>query len=45
MVRPTRIGRMPMARIPGGVKFRKPNRLTGLSGSGAVRSWIQPMKC
>ncbi len=40
IVTPSRIGRIPKARKLGGVKSRKPNRLTGVSGSGAERSLI-----
>ena len=39
-VAPTRIGSTPIARNAGGVKWSSPNRLTGVSGSGADRSLI-----
>ena len=44
MVTPTRMGRMPIRNSPGGVNGSRPNRLTGVSGSGAVRSWIHKVK-
>ena len=39
-VAPTRIGSTPIARNAGGLKWSRPNRLTGVSGSGADRSLI-----
>ena len=44
IVRPSRIGRMPTAISDGGWKGRNPNRLTGVSGSGAERSRIHKAK-
>src|SRR3546814_5650189 len=40
MVMPSRIGSTPMAMNDGGVNGNRPNRLTGVSGSGADRSLI-----
>ncbi len=44
MVMPSRIGSTPIARNTGGVKGRRPNRLTGVSGSGADRSFSHSTK-
>ena len=43
MVMPINSGQMPIIRNEGGVKGIRPNRLKMVVGSGADRSWIQPI--
>ena len=41
MVTPSRMASTPRCRKPGGSKGRRPNRLMGVSGSGADKSFTQ----